>query len=163
MKKFLLSLSILSTLLFGNSSIEIHGTSTLHDWEMVSKSVDTVFENDGSNITKLNVSVMIKTLKSGDEGLDEKAYETLRIDRNNLIRFELREADIEKGLIIGSFKVLDKEQLAVLKPEVLSLNQIKGSFNIKMTDFGLEIPSVMFGAITAGDEVTVKYDINKVD
>jgi polyisoprenoid-binding protein YceI len=161
MKKVLGSLALLSTFLFANSQIAIHGTSTLHDWAMVSDKVDSVFEVNGSDITKLNVSVQIKTLKSGDEGLDEKAYETLKIDRNNLITFELSEANIKEGVIKGNFKVLDKVQPATLKPEILTLNQVKGSFNVKMTDFGLEIPSVMFGAITAGDEVTVKYNIEK--
>lgn len=161
MKKLILAIVLLSSFLFGESKIEIHGTSTLHDWEMVSSKIDSTFENDGSKITKLDVSVKIDTLKSGDEGLDEKAYETLKIDRKNFIRFELNEANIEAGTIKGVFKVLDKEQVTELKPEILSLNEVKGSFKVKMTDFGLEIPSVMFGAIKAGDEVTVKYDIVK--
>lgn len=161
MKKLALTVAFLSTLVYGNSTIEIHGTSTLHDWEMVSDKANTVFENNGSEITKLNVSVKIETLKSGDDGLDEKAYETLKIDRQNAITYKLNEADLKNGIIKGVFKVLDKEQVTDLKPDILTLNQIKGSFKVKMTDFGLEIPSVMFGAITSGDEVTVKYNITK--
>lgn len=161
MNKIILIISFLSTFLFANSSIAIHGTSTLHDWVMASERIDTIFETDGSKITRLNVAVKIKTLKSGDDGLDEKAYETLKIDRNNFITFEFSEANLKNGTIKGTFKVLDKKQITVLKPEVLSLNHIKGSFSVKMTDFGLEIPSVMFGAIKAGDEVTVKYNIKK--
>lgn len=128
---------------------------------MVSNKTDVAFENDGSKITKLNVSVQIKTLKSGDEGLDEKAYETLKINRNNVITFKLLEADLAAGTIKGVFKVLDKEQTETLKPEVLTLDHVAGNFKVKMTEFGLEIPSVMFGAIRSGDEVTVKYDIKK--
>lgn len=128
---------------------------------MVSDKANVVFENDGSKITKLNVSVQIKTLKSGDEGLDEKAYDTLKIDRNNVITFKMTEADLAAGTIKGVFKVLDKEQTQTLKPEVLTLDRVAGNFKVKMTDFGLEIPSVMFGAIKSGDEVTVKYDIKK--
>lgn len=161
MKKLILILAFLSTLVYGNSIIEIHGTSTLHDWKMVSNKANTVFEDNGSEITKLNVSVKIETLKSGDDGLDEKAYETLKIDRRNSITYKFNEADLKKGIIKGVFRVLDKEQPTELKPEILTLNQIKGSFKVKMTDFGLEIPSVMFGAITSGDEVTVKYNITK--
>ncbi|MGB5918639.1 YceI family protein [Arcobacter sp.] len=161
MKRLLLIIFLLSTFVYAKSTIEIDGTSTLHDWKMVSDKIDSIFENDGSKITKLDVSVKIETLKSGDEGLDEKAYETLEIDRKNFIRFELLDANLETGLIKGVFKVLDKEQVTELKPEILTLNQVKGSFKVKMTDFGLEIPSVMFGAIKSGDEVTVKYNITK--
>lgn len=161
MKKLIMLLAIFSTFLFAQNSVEVDGTSTLHDWKMVSDKVSADFENDGSKITKLNVSVQIKTLKSGDEGLDEKAYETLKIDRNNIITFNFLNADIDKGTIQGVFKVLDKEQEETLTPEVLTLNQIKGSFKVKMTDFGLEVPSFMFGTIKAGDEVTVKYNIEK--
>ncbi|MBP1681296.1 MAG: YceI protein [Proteobacteria bacterium] len=160
MKKLICSLLLLSGLVYAEN-VEIHGTSTLHDWKMVSNETKTVFENDGSKITKLNVSVQIKTLKSGDTGLDEKAYETLKIDRNNVITFKLLEADLAAGTIKGVFKVLDKERTETLKPEVLTLEHVSGSFKVKMTEFGLEIPSVMFGAIKSGDEVTVKYDIKK--
>ena len=160
MKKLLCSLLLLSSVVFAEN-IEIHGTSTLHDWKMVSNETKTVFENDGSKITNLTVSVQIKTLKSGDTGLDEKAYETLKIDRNNVITFKMLEADLAAGTIKGVFKVLDKERTETLKPDVLTIDHVSGSFKVKMTDFGLEIPSVMFGAIKSGDEVTVKYDIKK--
>ena len=160
MKKLICSLLLLSGLVYAEN-VEIHGTSTLHDWKMVSNETQTVFENDGSKITKLNVSVQIKTLKSGDSGLDEKAYETLKIDRNNVITFKLLEADLAAGTIKGVFKVLDKEREETLKPDVLTPTHVAGSFKVKMTEFGLEIPSVMFGAIKSGDEVTVKYDIKK--
>ena len=160
MKKLICGLLLLSSFVFAEN-IEIHGTSTLHDWKMVSNKTDVIFENDGSKITKLNVSVQIKTLKSGDEGLDEKAYDTLKIDRNNVITFKMTEADLAAGTIKGVFKVLDKERTETLKPEVLTLDHVSGSFKVKMTEFGLEIPSVMFGAIKSGDEVTVKYDIKK--
>lgn len=160
MKKLIYSLLLLSGLVYAEN-VEIHGTSTLHDWKMVSNETQTVFENDGSKITKLNVSVQIKTLKSGDSGLDEKAYETLKIDRNNVITFKLLEADLAAGTIKGVFKVLDKERTETLKPEVLTLDRVAGNFKVKMTEFGLEVPSVMFGAIKSGDEVTVKYDIKK--
>ena len=158
MKKLICGLLLLSGCLLAEN-IEIHGTSTLHDWKMVSDKTDVMFENDGSKITKLNVSVQIKTLKSGDEGLDEKAYDTLKIDRNNIITFSLLE---QNGKTIkGVFKVLDKERTETLTPDIMTLDHVAGSFKVKMTDFGLEIPSVMFGAIKSGDEVTVKYDIKK--
>lgn len=160
MKKLICGLLLLSGLAFAEN-VEIHGTSTLHDWKMVSNDTKTTFETDGANITKLAVSVQIKTLKSGDAGLDEKAYETLKIDRNNVITFKLLESNLAAGTIKGVFKVLDKERTETLKPEVLTLDRVAGSFKVKMTDFGLEIPSVMFGAIKSGDEVTVKYDIKK--
>lgn len=160
MKKLLCSLLLLSSVVFAEN-VEIHGTSTLHDWKMVSNETKTVFENDGSKITNLTVSVQIKTLKSGDTGLDEKAYETLKIDRNNVITFKMLESDLAAGTIKGVFKVLDKERTETLKPDVLKIDHVSGSFKVKMTDFGLEVPSVMFGAIKSGDEVTVKYDIKK--
>lgn len=160
MKKLICSLLLLSGLVYAEN-IEIHGTSTLHDWKMVSNKTDVAFENDGSKITKLDVSVQIKTLKSGDEGLDEKAYDTLKIDRNNVITFKMIEADLAAGTIKGVFKVLDKEQTQTLKPEVLTIDHVSGHFKVKMTDFGLEVPSVMLGAIKSGNEVTVKYDIKK--
>ena len=160
MKKVLCAVLFLTGVMFAEGRIAIHGTSTLHDWAMISEKVDTTFESDATKISKLNVSVQIKTLKSGDTGLDEKAYETLKIDRKNVITFSLKEHN-DNGTIRGVFKVLDKEREETLKPDVLTPTHVAGSFKVKMTEFGLEIPSVMFGAIKSGDEVTVKYDIKK--
>ena len=160
MKKFLVIFSSLVTLTFATSTIEIHGTSTLHDWVMKSQTMEVAVDQEGTQLKNLHVGVMIDTLKSGDEGLDEKAYETLKISKYNVIKFDLKSHN-EDGTITGVFKVTDHEKETILTPDIVEKGRIAGSFKVKMTDFGLEVPSVMFGAIKAGDEVTVKYDIQQ--
>lgn len=160
MKKLLILLVTLTSFAFATSTIEIHGTSTLHDWVMKSQTMESTLESEGSQLKNLHVGVMIDTLKSGDDGLDEKAYETLKISKYNIITFDLKSHN-DDGTITGVFKVTDHEKETTLTPEVIEANRVAGSFKIKMTDFGLEVPSVMFGTIKAGDEVTVKYDIQK--
>lgn len=161
MKKLIALLTILSSIAFA-SSIEVHGTSTLHDWKMVSQTLDVNFVNEGDKIKELNVGVMIDTLKSGDSGLDDKAYEALKISKFNVITFVLKSVN-EDGTITGVFKVTDKEKEATLTPDVLTTDNVAGSFQVKMTEFDIEPPSVMFGAIKSGDEVTIKYDIKRVE
>ena len=160
MKKFVLVFLCLTKFVFGESTIEIHGTSTLHDWSMISKTMDVSFDSAENKITQLKVGVMIDTLKSGDEGLDEKAYEALKISKYNIITFLLKSHN-EDGTITGVFKVLDQEKETTLKPDVINDAKVSGSFQVKMTEFGIEPPSVFFGTIRSGDEVTVKYDIQK--
>jgi hypothetical protein len=162
MKKLMVSILFLSSMCFAQSSIEIHGTSTLHDWKMVSQTIDVgAFESEGGVISALDVGVQIETLKSGDSGLDKKAYEALKIDKSNVITFSLKEHNAENKTIRGVFKVLDMEREETLTPEIIETNRVAGSFEVKMTDFGITPPSVMFGAIKSGDAVTVKYDIQK--
>ena len=161
MKKLIILLAIFSTFAFAKSSIEVHGTSTLHDWKMVSQTLKVDFVKEGDKITKLDVGVIIDTLKSGDDGLDEKAYEALKISKFNLITFTLKSVNND-GTITGIFKVTDKEKETTLTPDVITTENVAGSFKVKMTEFDIEPPSVMFGTIRSGDEITIKYDIKRL-
>ncbi|PHQ65984.1 MAG: hypothetical protein COB99_00855 [Sulfurimonas sp.] len=160
MKKLILILAIFSTFVFAQSSVEVLGTSTLHDWKMASESLEVSMAQENGKFTKLDVSMIIETLKSGDSGLDDNAYEAMKIDKYSTISFSLLEQK-DDGSIVALFKVLDKEQKKVLKPDLIEDGHIAGSFKVKMTTFGIEPPSFLFGAMSAGNEITIKYDIRK--
>lgn len=160
MKKIVGLLALCSTLLLAKGTIEVHGTSTLHDWHMTSNSVAVDMEKNNNKIEKLFVSVIIDTLKSGDEDLDETAYDTLKADPKSAITFELKEHKAD-GSFDGVFKIGDNEQAVNVMPDSIENGVIKGTLKAKMTSFGIEPPTFLFGAMTTGDEVTVKYTISQ--
>ncbi|MFV0481023.1 MAG: YceI family protein [Campylobacteraceae bacterium] len=158
MKKILLSILVISSFAFAEN-IEIHGTSTFHDWKMVSNETSVIFESGDNQITKLEVSALVESLKSGDTGLDKKAYEAMKTKVNPNISFVLESADLEKGTLTGVFKILETEEKVTIKPEILTTTHVAGNFTTKMTTYGVIPPSVLF--VKSGDEIVVKYDIKK--
>lgn len=160
MKSIILLISVLSTFLFAQSSVEVHGTSTLHDWKMVSDSAVVQMVEEDNKITSLSVSLVIETLKSGDDGLDENAYEAIKVDQKSSITFNLIEQKAD-GSLYGTFSIGEKTKNATVVPESIENGVIKGTFKEKMSSFGIEPPSFLFGAMSAGDEIVIKYTISK--
>lgn len=159
MKKLIVILAIFSTLAFA-SSVEVLGTSTLHDWKMVTNSIDVDMVQENGKFTKLDVSFVAKSLKSGDEGLDDTAYEAMEVDDESTVSFSLIEQN-DDGSIVGTVSFLDKDKEETHMPTLSEDGHISGSFKAKMTDFGIVPPTFLFGAMSAGDDLTIKYDIKK--
>jgi hypothetical protein len=160
MKKLIVILAIFSTLAFAKSTVEVLGTSTVHDWKMVTNSIAVDMVQNNGKFTKLDVSFIAKTLKSGDEGLDDTAYESMEVDDESTVSFSLSEQKDDKT-IVGTVSFLEKELSVTNMPTLSEAGHISGSFNVKMTDFGIVPPTFLFGAMSAGDDLTIKYDITK--
>lgn len=155
------------------SSITIKGTSTMHDWHMVSNQVNAkaiVYTNDEAvKVESFKGSINVKTLKSGKDQMDSNAYKTLKSDKYPEITFNLVKvinANSETQLITVLFDVAIAGNTKQLEIEASAIPvgddsvQIKGSKALKMTDFGIKPPSFMFGAIKTGDDITVEFNLN---
>ncbi len=160
MKKLIVILAICSTFVFAKSTIIVIGTSTLHDWKMVTNSIDLNMTQENGKFIKLDVSFAVKSLKSGDSGLDDTAYEAMHADKYDIVKFYLIKHN-DDGTIEGVIVSLNKEKKEILTPTLIEEGHIAGSFKVKMTDFGIKPPSFLFGAMSAGDEITVQYDIKQ--
>lgn len=158
------------------SKIAVEGTSTLHEWNMVSKTADCVMaiEFNGANISglsSLSFTLKAETLKSEHKGLDKNAYKALNTGKYPEISFISNYANIRpdgqnnyvisaKGqlTISGVTKEVWLAGVTTLNPANMSL-ETKGSLKIKMSEYDVKPPSLMLGAVKAGDEVTVKFDV----
>lgn len=147
------------------SSIKVLGTSSIHDWTSDVEKFSVkgkLFENVISN---LEVQVNTRSIKSGKSAMDEKTYEALKADKHPEIRFKADQLKItgEKIKGKGSLTLVGKSELIDIEADILSRNgnqiQLQGTVRIKMSDFGVEPPTAMFGSIRTGDEVSIKYDI----
>ena len=79
--------------------LKISGTSTLHDWEMISTNATgearlTIVDNNLMSISSLTVSLPARSLKSGKEQMDKNAYKALKADKFQAISFELTAARV---------------------------------------------------------------------
>jgi polyisoprenoid-binding protein YceI len=157
-----------------NTYIKMEGTSTMHDWHMVSEKgiSDIIFNFDGQNLSSMpsmTFTVQAETLKSSTKGLNKNAYKTLNTDKYPSIGFSSNHATIHSnGVNSYLMSVKGKLTIAGVAKDVwvsvaCKVNtdhsiQASGICKIKMTDYKMTPPSFMFGAMKTGDEVTIKFN-----
>ena len=159
------------------TKVAIAGTSTFHDWDMISEKAncDITFNFDGANITGLSsllFTVNAESLKSDHKGLDKNAYKALKSDKYPDITFTSSYANVRpngpnsyvisakgKMNISGTIKEVWLAAACTVNPQDMSI-QSTGSLKIKMTEYNVEPPSFMMGAMKTGDEITVKYNVD---
>jgi polyisoprenoid-binding protein YceI len=154
----------------GATTVTIAGTSTMHDWTMTSQGANynAGFEvnADGtpSVLNTVSVTVPAESLKSKETAMDKNAYKSLKTDKFKDITFQLTTAKIVQKTITctgnltiaGTTKPIDVDVVYEVKNGNLVC---KGSKKIKMTDFKVDPPTFMFGAIKTGDEITISFDV----
>lgn len=186
MKKLLFTMVVIATTIALHAQVKYHasytkvaidGTSSLHNWDMASEkaSCDISFNFDGANITGLSslvFSVNAESLKSDHKGLDKNAYKALNSEKFPVISFNSSYANIRssgansyvisakgKLTIAGTTKEVWLAGVTKVNPADMSL-ETSGAIKIKMSEYNVEPPSFMFGAMKTGDEITVKFNIN---
>jgi polyisoprenoid-binding protein YceI len=154
----------------------IAGTSTLHDWQCPASDLKARAEiqTEGSElkaVTSMWVEVLPLSIKSEKgEDMDEKIYETLKTDQHKKITYNMSRVNgmTKEGnqwvlktsgslTIAGTTKVVDM----TVKASVNAAGEVvfNGTKKIKLSTFGMERPSAMMGMITAGDEITLTFEL----
>lgn len=152
-----------------SSKFFVAGTSTLHDWEMVSEKAkgqaNFVIENGKvKNIKSLSVALKGETLKSGKEKMDENAYKALKTDENPNIKFELdRVISIRNDImrLKGDFTAGGTSKTEYIDVKTKSTNgklHLVGSFDITFKEFKMTPPTAVMGTIKTGNELTISFD-----
>lgn len=168
-------------LVFGQShkvssklDISVLGTSTLHDWEMISKKGNGVAEITLENgvfkdIKSLDFVMKTNSLKSGKSTMDNICYDAMKVEKYPYIRFVLLDI-IKNEKVKDGYKITatgqltiagvsKKRTIVVYAKQLNSKIHFTGSHKMKMSDFNVEAPTAMFGAIKTGDEITVKVSV----
>jgi hypothetical protein len=159
----------------GIVNITIEGTSNLHDWNLKSSQgkYAGVFEisKTGSltGMPALSFSIPAKSLKSESKGMDKNTYKALNADKHASISFVAQSADIKPagtGFILytkGKLTISGVTKDIVLNVHA-TVNADKsitytGSYKLKMTEYQVDPPTALFGTITTGDAVNVKFSL----
>lgn len=157
-------------------SMTIAGTSNMHDWtaevEKLTGTIKAKVENGKIvDIQDVAISIDAQSLKSsGGSIMNSKINDALNSKKNPKISFKLSKVDkITESS--GSFRVSAIGVLSIAgTTQNISLDvmgrllpngsiEFTGIKKLKMTDYKVEPPTAMFGAMTTGDEVTLTFKV----
>ena len=154
-----------------NSKLIVSGTSNLHDWEMEAETFSgetSLKMSDGTieEVSSVNFTCLVSDITSDKRIMNNKAHDALQEKKHPEIKFKLNSGDAVKlsdGKIelTGILTIAGKSQKVNIasnyQPEGANKLTVSGETSLKMTDFGIEPPTAMFGAVETDDKITVKY------
>ncbi|MGI9544144.1 MAG: YceI family protein [Cyclobacteriaceae bacterium] len=154
-----------------DKKVTISGTSTLHDWVSEVQKIEgnadiLITQNQIKEINKLSLKLKVTSIKSGKEKMDKNTYKALNASNYPHILFNLTKvSSINDNTIEVSGEL---EVAGTTKPVRLVANSsiengivtVKGKYDLKMTDFNVEPPVLMLGALKTGDQVTINYQVS---
>lgn len=155
------------------STMEVLGTSNIHDWEILAKdfqgTIDLELENGQLvKISKLDFSVIAESLESGKGGMDKNTYKALNTDKYKTIIYQLFKVNNIDCTSKSQCKITTSGYLTIAgtkKPIEITFDSkisdgnivLSGNTPIKMSNFNIDAPTALFGTITTGDEVNIKF------
>jgi polyisoprenoid-binding protein YceI len=158
-----------------SSVLTLKGTSTLHDFECKTTSLDGTVEFDSvsGHFAAVDLKIPVKNIHSESSSMDDNMYEALKADENPDIKFTFLHYDTTAGIkasdkdstfrIIGKLTVAGKEKTTDLDIVVVEkgngIYEVTGEKKLLMTDYGVKPPTFMLGILKTGDEVTVEFNI----
>ena len=160
------------------NTVKISGGSNVHDWTMNAQNPVceaafgslTAEENIPKNLTSLSFSVNTKSLKSEHSSMDGRTYKTLKADNFPKITFKLSNA-VVTPVKKNRFSVRANGTLTIAgtsKNITMMVNgevkedgsiQCTGQQKLKLTDFNIQPPSFMLGAMKVDNDLTIDFNL----
>lgn len=169
------------------SKLWLEGNSTLHAYASTATKMELSSEMVASQeprvvgdmtemvkkggMKKLELSIPVKSLKSGKKGLDKNMHESLKADSYPAIVFRLTQYEIAQSTVNQSpilIKAKGRLSLAGKEKEIdLSIKallavsgiQASGTKELLMTDFGIKPPAMMLGVLKTDNKVVIRFDL----
>ncbi|KAA3435935.1 YceI family protein [Rufibacter hautae] len=168
----LVAQSLYGTPTKGGGTVKVTGTSDLQEWSLTSAAPESqgLFGFNGENqllsVSSFRFSLKAESLKSGLRAMDRKAYQTLRSEKFPDILFVLDSVVVvpqqtDQYLIhaTGGLTIKGVTQTISLDlvAKVLSDGSIavRGTKELRFSDFYMLLPSFIGGAIQAGNDLKV--------
>jgi len=160
------------------NTVKISGGSNVHGWTMIAQNPVceaafgslTTEENIPKALTSLSFSVNTKSLKSEHTSMDGRTYKTLKAEEFPKITFKLGNATIT-AIKKNRFSVKANGTLTIAgtsKTITMMVNgEVKddGSINctgqqkLKLTDFNIQPPSFMLGAMKVDNDLIIDFNL----
>lgn len=150
--------------------LKISGTSSLHDWDMVSETATgkLTASLDGNKITEINslvVEMPAESIKSGKSGMDKNAYKALKTNQFKTVKFDLKSAAKNSDgtwNFTGTFAIAGTTKSVTLKIKETSIggqSVFEGSYSFKLTDYKITPPTALMGTVKTGDDVKISFTL----
>ena len=176
------SVGVVNYNLAPSSKLWLDGSSTLHDFTCNATKLNAEFKaaseftsfisNPDKENFNIKVTIPVNNLKSGKESMDENMLEAFNAEKYPNISYEIKKAESKpapesgegwykletKGdlTISGVKKTVD---MTVLAYEDNGSIHFKGNKQLKMSEFGIDPPTMMFGTIKTDDNITINFDL----
>lgn len=157
------------------SKVEIHGDSNVHKWEEnaeeMTGSITASLDNGNlQNITSFELKIPVEGIESGKGAMNDKTYKALKAKNHKNITMTLNNVDEIKSIGNGQYNVTATGSLTIAgtqksitftaKATATSGSiKIQGELPIKMSEYNVEPPTAMMGAVKCYDDVNVKYEL----
>ena len=161
------------------SRLWIDGTSTIRSFTCKAGEVNALVEVNGANaipslltgekgVKAVQVTVPAEKMDCGNGKMNDHMRNALKVTENPTITFSLTNYDVTKnadgisGTINGTLdlggvkKPISLQATGANEGGMLHVN---GVYELKMTDYGLKPPTLMFGRIKVGETVKVGFDL----
>jgi len=159
------------------ANVSVSGTSTLHGWKATASTVTdfpqaiTINLAAGAQIDSFSFTVAVASLDGGrGASMNAKINKALLADTHPTISYQQTSpaslvAQEENRFTLSSTGLLSMAGTAKEVQVTVNLQEtdtgglvIKGSKDLKMSDFGITPPSAMFGQIQTDDAITVHFE-----
>ena len=151
------------------SKVWFDGTSNVKSFSCAATkmSVDVVSDNDATPaklVQTASLSIPVAQLDCKNGKMNDHMREALKAEKNPTITWKLSSYRIEGTAVVmsGTLTIAGKENPIELRGTGAYENgtiRLKGSKVLRMTEFGVKPPSLMFGTMKVADPVTVSYDL----
>lgn len=160
------------------SRIWVEGKSSIRDFSCTAPEVVAAIDAAPNAVAKVaegekavrtvRITVTADKMECGNGTMNQHMKTALKVDENPVIVFRLTSYEVSKvaagtvGTLRGTLTLGGVEKPISIAAEgatVGSALHVTGSEEVKMSDFDLTPPSLMFGRIKVRDAVSVKFDL----
>src|SRR5690554_536585 len=150
--------------------LKLTGTSSLHDWEMLSnqatgEGVLILQDGDLVKVESLSVQMPAESLKSGKGAMDRNAYSAIDTKKHKQVQFVLNSftnTGANKWKAGGNFTIAGVRKAAsfdVTSSKSGNNFKFEGKYTYNLTDYSIDPPTALLGTVKTGDEVTIHFNI----
>ncbi len=155
-----------------DASIKVLGKSNVHDWVLTSTAMESQgeFKLDDNQLRWFSFSLNAKSLKSEHESMDNRTYKTMKADQYPKVTYKLVSAivtPLQKSkyaikttgelTIAGVTQTIAMTISAIINPD--NTITCSGSENLKLTDYKIDPPSFMLGAMKVKNDLTIQFNL----
>jgi polyisoprenoid-binding protein YceI len=151
------------------SRLWFDGTSTVRSFSCAATKLhaDVTAEPQGdpaSIVKTASLNVPVAGLDCRNGTMNGHMQKALKVEANPLIMWRMTSYKVEGSTVVidGFLTIAGKENPIELRGTGSADNgvlRVKGSKQLRMTEYGVKPPKLMLGAMKVADQVTVGYDI----